>query len=285
MNLVYLVFGNQLTIHQQAIFSILTALKNGGNFNKIIVITDAPKYYKPIETNQLEIELISEKTLKNWKGEYNYIFRTKIKALEWIINKYPNDALFYLDSDTFVLNTLNDIKNKLSEGYFALHLNEGMLSKSTRKTQKKLWKAIKNQVISGIEIKPNLCMWNAGVIGIPMQNNKAYISQVLAVSDEIISFKKIKKRLVEQLSFSIVAQQQEKCIETDKEIVHYWGNKEEWNIKISNFLLNNQLKKYTFKGIIQKIENFNLLEFQAVVKRSNAVSRLKKIINKMLNVR
>ncbi len=281
MNIVYLVFGNQLAIHQQANFSILTLLANGGDsFGNIIVITDAPDYYENIQSDKLIVELIDDETLTRWKGKYNYIFRAKIKALDFVINKYPSQSLLYLDSDTFVVNSLNTIQKQLSENYYLLHVNEGRLSESRKNTQKSIWKSIKNKTFSSIKIKPNLCMWNAGIIGIPAQNNEAYIKLILALSDKIYETN-IKKKLVEQLSFSIVLQEQEKFIECEKEIGHYWGNKEEWNAKISSFLLSNHLKNRTFKQEIAAISSFKLQALPVVVKKSNTAKRLKQLIDKI----
>ncbi len=280
MNVVYLVFGNQIELHQQANFSILTLLANGGDIGDIIVITDTPKYYQNILSEKLIIELVSTDTITAWKGKDNYVFRAKIKALEMIIDKYNTQSLLYLDADTFVNNSLIAIQEKLNDGYYVQHINEGIISESHRNTQKSIWKSIQKKTFEGIKIPQNLCMWNAGIIGIPAHNNKAYIKQVLSLSDAIYETD-IKKKLVEQLSFSIALQLQENFIEAEKEIGHYWGNKKEWNTKIATFFLKNHLKNTTFKDAIIIVSDMNLQETPVMVKRSNTAKRLKTIIDRI----
>ena len=111
MNIVYLVFGKQLNIHQQAHFSILTLLANGGDcFDNIIVITDEPEYYPSVLSSKLVVEPIDAKTLTQWKGELNYPLRVKIKALQFIVDnyKYKDTPLLFLDTDTFIIDNLQN---------------------------------------------------------------------------------------------------------------------------------------------------------------------------------
>lgn len=100
MNIVYLVFGNNIENYQQAHFSIYTALlfKNAGD--RIVVVTDNTQLFNSFG-NHIETISINNDVIKEWEGEYQFFWRVKIKALQLVSGKYPSESILYLDGDTF----------------------------------------------------------------------------------------------------------------------------------------------------------------------------------------
>lgn len=279
MNVVYLVFGNDLLNHKQAVFSILTLLPYKNDFDNIIVVTDLPEYYNNINDEKIVIEQISTQLLNDWKGVHNYIFRTKIKALELVANKWEKSSLLYLDADTFAFNNLNNLRQKLAEGNHIMHLNEGSLYNTKSKTKRTVWNSLKHKNIQGFLIDQQASMWNAGVIGISVFSMKTAIAKVLAVCDEFCE-ENVKMRLVEQLSFSLVLNETKKLLSADDVIGHYWGNKLEWNVLINDFFIKNYLSNKNHTDCLAAIAKIDLTAIPVFVKTSSTPKRLKKMIDK-----
>jgi len=280
MNIVYLVFGKELLNHKQAVFSILTLFPQEDIFEKIIVITDFPEYYKHLINPKLVIEKIDSDILKDWKGINNYIFRTKIKALELVANKWSANSLLYLDSDTFVFNKLNVIKHQLDQGGNIMHVNEGTLCNTKSKTKRSIWNQLRGNNYQGILIDERATMWNAGVIGISKFAMKKELQQVLNLCDNLCD-EPIKLRLLEQLSFSLVLNKDFKLIPANNIIGHYWGNKLEWNSLINDFFIKSYLTKETLVEEVDRVKKMNLKETPVFVKTSSTSVRLKNIIDKL----
>jgi len=279
MNIVYLVFGKDLLNHKQAVFSMITLLAQENVFENIIVVTDFPEYYKHITNPKLVIEKIDSDILNDWKGSYKYIFRTKIKALELIANKWSANSLLYLDADTFIFNDLYVIKQQLNQGRNVMHVNEGALCNTKSNTKRSIWNVLKGNSYQGILINEHATMWNAGVIGISKCTMKKDLEHVLKLCDELC-YEPIKMRLIEQLSFSLVLNKGLKLMPANNVIGHYWGNKPEWNYLISDFFIESYLSKKTLEEEIGRVKKMNLRETPVLVKTSSTSVRLKNIIDK-----
>ena len=233
MNLVYLVFGDNTTLHAQANFSILSFLSQKQILNKIIVLTDSPGFYNYLANeNCIQIERISKEILNIWKGEYNFFWRVKIKALEHVYNHNPSHHILYLDADTFLCNNLNVLKEDLDAGHNIMHTNEGKLSRIKSKTTAKMFHQLREKEYSGILIDNSSCMWNAGVVGVSKHKSKDMLSQALDICDQMCK-EKVTSRLIEQFALSIVLNQENTLLSAENNIGHYWGNKEKW--KALNF--------------------------------------------------
>src|SRR4051794_18816673 len=112
MNLLYLTFGDNISNHIQAHFSIWTFLTQRNNINTISVITDYPTFYNSLK-DYISIIQIDEETLIQWKGKYDFFWRIKIKAIEMLCNQYNNEPVVYLDSDTFLHCNIKPLKEEI----------------------------------------------------------------------------------------------------------------------------------------------------------------------------
>lgn len=280
MNIVYLVFGQDLSNHKQAVFSILTALLYKNDSDKIIVVTDVPTYYKCIDHEDVIIQAIASEQIKIWRGKHNYVFRVKIKALQFVAQHYSNNPILYLDADTFFYKNLRTINKSLLAGNNVMHINEGGLSSAKSKTKQNIYKKIKGNTYYDVSINSKTCMWNAGVVGIANKNKLATLNNVLAVCDALCD-ENIPMRLVEQLSFSIVLSKENKLVATNNYIGHYWGNKSEWNCFITDFFIKNYFSEKPITEVLLELKKIDLTQIPVWVKTSSTGYRLKKIIDNL----
>jgi hypothetical protein len=271
-NLLYLTFGESKTIHWQAAFSILSFLAKDWNYSKIVVMTDCPSVYSFFE-KRINIIEVNEAQLRNWRGPTNNFFRAKIKALEFCIGESTGENWMYLDSDTFLFKDFQLLQSALENGQPLLHLCEGRLVKLKSKSIRQMWSCTKNRSFGGIHFGEETAMWNAGVIGIPGITAPAIIANVLQVCDELCH-EKIRPRLIEQLSFSVVLANSGELRPAEDCVAHYWSNKPEWEAAIAAFFTDCLLEGLDFKGILDKIERFDYQKIPVERKERRTKQRL-----------
>ncbi len=80
MNILYLVFGNNLNVHLQVEFSIITLLHDCTNKDRIHVITTNLSFYIHLKEN-INLITISEQTLTEWRGKHNFFWRFYITCI------------------------------------------------------------------------------------------------------------------------------------------------------------------------------------------------------------
>lgn len=273
MIITYLVFGNSLSNYCQAFFSILTFLHQKEENDIIVIVTDMPERFISIK-DIVDIIVVNEETLNDWKGEYEFFWRIKIKALQLVSEKFKNRHIFYLDSDTFLFGDLTELKKCLDENNNLMHTNEGKLSELSSKTEKRMWNQVKNKNYIGIEVNSNICMWNAGVIGIA-KNNLFQLNQILEVCDLLCRYN-VTKRLIEQFSFSIVLNNNLKLLPAEFAIGHYWGNKDVWDNEIYKFISDCNLNCLSLSQQIDKAALLDFRKFPIRIKVPNTRKRLEK---------
>lgn len=78
MNIVYLVFGNNLDHYQQVYFSIYTAFAYKNPEDKIIVIAEDASLFNSFE-DKIEVIPINRKIITEWEGSINFSGGLKLK--------------------------------------------------------------------------------------------------------------------------------------------------------------------------------------------------------------
>lgn len=225
-------FGENLDFHSQANFCFLTLKKFAQTNSKFVIYTDHPEFYKWVNSF-VEIRAIQKSQIQEWIGEYGYFYRVKLKVLLDASERYDGH-LVYLDSDTIVTKDLNEMSLKLNEGFSLMHLKENILSQDKASDKKAMWNKIKGQSYAQIVIDNTTAMWNSGVIALPQESKLELLSKSLIINDQLC-VEGIECRVKEQFAIGIVLENTKKLIEARKWIIHYWGNKEEWNLKINLF--------------------------------------------------
>ena len=277
MNIVYLVFGTKIENYQQAYFSIFTALLHKNDEDKIIVITDDSSLFGFFE-NIIETIFINQDTIKDWEGPHQFFWRVKIKALQFVAQKYPADSILYLDSDTFFYKNIEVLRSALKSGQHFMHLDEGKLSQLSSKTEKLMWKQMKGKSYENIIINENVAMWNAGLIGVSQKHFEC-LDLTLRINDAMCA-DGVTRRLIEQFAFSLGLNQYSELQPADHIVGHYWGNKKQWNDTISLFLRECFMKKYHFDAVVERIKDMELSKIPIRIKESSTQRKLKNLIDK-----
>ena len=145
MNIFYMIFGEKAVHHVQAYLSIRTFQKQLEADDHIYVMTTHPEYY---QSSGVEAIPVTDETIREWKGEKDFFWRVKIKAIEYMASHYPDDHLMYLDTDTILYGSLKTLKGRLDQGCGMMHLNEGHPSGMMTRTLR-MWKQINGHTYGG----------------------------------------------------------------------------------------------------------------------------------------
>lgn len=278
MHLLYLTFGSNLNIHLQAQFSIFSFLPFINKIDSINIVTDKSEFYLNVKKH-VNVITIKEDTLKTWKGEYDFFWRVKIKAIEMVCNLYPDQAVMYLDSDTFLFDDPTYLITNALAGKAFMHENEGTLFAEKSKTANKMGKQVSNQIYGGVTVLPSQCMWNAGVVLTPNKAKNKENLLALSICDEMCR-QGVTKRLIEQFALSVALNEVYGLIAADAVIGHYWSNKESWNTVIKDFFLGVNFKGQSNDQIVEEIKNFDFNQLPVKVKVRSANAKLKELIDK-----
>lgn len=278
MNIVYLVFGSNKDHYRQVYFSMYTACARKTDKDRIIVLAEDPSLFN-FFGDIAEIIPIDKKTIKEWEGEHQFFWRVKIKALQHVAEKYPQDSILYLDGDTFFYNDMDALRSGLESGQNFMHLEEGQLSQLTSKTEKLMWKQMRGKTYAGATITTSTAMWNAGLIGISAQH-LACLQTTLDINDAMCA-DGVTRRLIEQFAFSLGLNEYSPLQPADHIVGHYWGNKPEWNRMINDFLEDAFMKKLSFAQIIEKVKQMDLSQYAIWVKESSTKKKLNRLIDQL----
>ena len=194
-------------------------------------------------------------------------------------SQYPDDHLIYLDTDTFLYGSLDDMRSILNQGHGMMHLKEGhpstMMTKSLR-----MWKQIEGKKYGGITIGLEHYMYNAGVVALPKEKAKSISSLALSLCDGMLE-DDVERIVIEQYSLSIALFEQTHLLECDQFIGHYWGNKSEWESIAYNLIANAHMKKMSLAEELEQLD-FSKMDLPPIyIHRSNTGRRLKDVIDKL----
>jgi hypothetical protein len=281
MNLLYLTFGNNATIHSQTAFSIYSFLAQATAVSSVNIITDNGDFYKHLSPKATIIQ-VTQTELNEWKGKHQFFWRIKIKAIEKICHLYPNEPVLYLDTDTFLFGDIHVINNSLTKGKALMHENEGALSVKKTKTQKNMWLQIAGKSFGNVAMQPTDCMWNAGVVGIPNTKNGKECELALAICDDMCS-KGITRYFIEQYSLSLALEKMYGLSEAKSVIVHYWSVKEIWNKQITDFFMAAYFAQWDYEKMIMEIKCFDATAIPFFQRIKNTNLRLKGVIDKLFS--
>jgi len=238
-NLIFISFGN-LKIHCQNLFSVLSAIfyyKKEENKFGISIYTDNPAFFKKwlLSYDFVNYCLINNDLLTTWKGEYNYIFRVKIKAIEHSVENLKGKIL-YLDGDTFFTDSPEKIFNKIEPGHTVMYTKEGCFCDPDFKN----WECIRQHMKNNKFTSENNTfifpleqhMWNAGVIGINY-TDKLLLDLVLDLTDQYCSQVSSNAYHQDQVMFSYIFQNKSMLHSAEQSVFHYcYGTRKAHMFKI-----------------------------------------------------
>ena len=90
MTIMYLTFGEKTEFHVQAYLSMLSFRRQMQPADRIVMLTTAPQFYRHC-ASWVQVVAISDAQVREWQGEYQFFWRAKIKAIEWVSQRYPAD--------------------------------------------------------------------------------------------------------------------------------------------------------------------------------------------------
>jgi hypothetical protein len=252
--ILYIAYGPS-HLHKQVILSILTLyyfLNKEGELEKInlIIYTDDKEIFeKNLAGISINFEIITPKIIQDYRGHFNHIHRLKIAVIRHCFQKHESNIL-YVDGDTYFLKSPCELINKISNDISIFHAKEFELIEGASDSQVKaiglgydplnfLRSVIKKNNSSlqekEYEIEVNTQMWNAGVLGISVDNS-VLLDDVLQLTDQIS--KKSSYFLAEQFAFSHILGKKTTLIPSGEFIYHYWPPdlKESYSSRINIFL-------------------------------------------------
>ena len=71
---------------------------------------------------------VGREMMTRWRGPHDFLWRIKIKAIAHAHAQMPGLHVLYVDGDTFLYATLEDIKARLDHGTPYMHLPETTLA-------------------------------------------------------------------------------------------------------------------------------------------------------------
>lgn len=255
MNIVYFVLGGNTVIHMQVGFSIRTMLSQASTDDTIYVVTDTPTVYANLP--QVETIPISADEIRDHRGPHDFFWRVKIMVLRQIAGMAPDKAMMYLDGDTYLHGSLDEIKALLAEGCSLMHKDEGCPGDMKQKSLS-MWQTVNGKTYEGITIGREHHMWNAGVVAIPANRVVETTDLALAVCDGMLDDGS-EPVTVEQYALSIALKERStRMVEADRWIGHYWHNKYYWSRYIAKFFVRSYREGHTVEEDIMRIRKTNL---------------------------
>jgi hypothetical protein len=245
----------------------------------IVIYTDQPHVFKLFTSfnSNITITEVSLDQIKEWRGDDDFVFRTKIKVIQDFFSTHTGNLL-YCDTDTYALSSLQPIFSSIEQGNFFMHLFEGKLGGDNNYFKK--WNNFfaKNPIeYNGkkMEYSPEIQMWNAGVLGFNSQNSDL-LHDVLSLSDTI--YKKFPKHIAEQFAFGYCLQKKGTINTSADVIIHYWDLKE-FRIVLEKFF--EKYKDLTLAELITKTSQLHIIAAQQDKERFKNLSWSKKLSNKI----
>lgn len=279
MNLIYMAFGPNAKIHLQTAFSIYSFLRQKQFVNSINIVTDNEAFYNHLSSH-VHIIKVTEDDLTAWKGEHQFFWRIKIKAIEKVCILYPNQPVVYLDCDTFLHGDLSVLNKILLNEKAFMHEDEGVLSAKTTKTQRNMWRQIAGKTFGNLLMQATGHMWNAGVVGTPNTHNGTDCKLALSICDEMCR-QDVSRYFIEQYSLSLALEKMYGLVEAKMEIVHYWSTKEIWTNRIHDFFIEAYFAGWSYETILGKMQHFDTSALPIYQKVKTTNVRLKDWVDKM----
>ena len=233
MCIIYLDYGGSIANQMQTHFSVLSYLAHTTRKPRILVVTDHTAAYQRLADCVETLEVTPE-MLQKWRGEKNYSFRIKIKAVQYAVEQLMKDAdppasVMFMDSDTFAIGNWDALYDDVEAGMAYMQKNEGR-PYLTHGPSQRLWNDVKGKRYVGITMDEKAEMWNSGVIGMPISKASAVCELTLRLCDEMLA-DGVRSFNVEQFCFSLALRHHcQEIHSAEPYMCHYWGNKEGWNL-------------------------------------------------------
>ena len=278
MTIMYLTFGEKTEYHVQAFLSMLSFRRQMTPEDHIVMVTTAPHFYRHAES-WADIITIDDQQIADWQGPHQFFWRAKIKAIEFVGQRYEGQDLLYLDCDTVLCGSIDWLKQQFADGHGVMDIREGHPSQMKTKTLR-MWNTIKGHTYAGITLGPQHDMYCAGVTGIPHTRHAEVTATALALCDGMLN-DDAEPVVIEQYSLSIALQEKTgNIIETKDCIAHYWATKEEWMKAALSLMAKSRLTDASLEDELQLFDEIDWKAMPVYIHKSNTARRLRNLVNR-----
>lgn len=253
-NILLFSYGNHVE-YRRAIYTALSFLAwTGGTKQdaRLVICTDDPAFFKECLADfSIHYILLTAERLKEMLGATDYIHRRKICVLQETYRAFPEDDIFYLDSDTFFTAEPSTLLEQVQPGTSIMQMREYALERGP-----KIYRNLMSFRFANAEQYPNAFLryieqnefavagrtlkfnkeqyvWNAGVLGIH-NSLLPLLDDILTLSDQI--YPETKWFISEQLAFGLILQSFSEMKPAGKVINHYFQCKEVADVFINEAL-------------------------------------------------
>lgn len=223
INFIYLAHSKERFLRQTVFsaLSLMETLKDDRLKYRIIVYTDNPHYFKPLD---IEVMKIDAQRVKEWTEKIDYIHRAKI-CLMIDAAQHFDGRLMTLDSDNCFFEDPTDCLLAWKEDTVIMDKFEYFLKKPADRIGKKYKRFFKtNHFLGGDACNYEVTMeqecWNSGILGLP-ESARQYLPHSLAVCDDLHT--RFRKHISEQLATSIVMSRYFKIVPFKQFTFHWFG--------------------------------------------------------------
>lgn len=276
MTIMYLTFGQKIEYHVQAFLSMISFRRQMTSHDRIVMVTTSPQFYQHV--SWAEIITIDEAQIKEWQGKHQFFWRAKIMAIGFVGQRYPDDDILYLDCDTVLCGSIDELKKWMEEGHGMMDINEG--HPSTKKTKTlRMWKMCQGRTYGGITLGMQHNMYCAGVVGIPHLKREEVLRAALAICDGMLD-DQIERVVIEQYALSVALFEKTSLLETKDCIAHYWSAKEEWMAAAMAMMCKSLLTNASLEEELKIFEETDWNGIPTYIYKSNTARRLRNLVNK-----
>ncbi|PZW65664.1 hypothetical protein F471_03173 [Pseudomonas sp. URMO17WK12:I1] len=224
--LVYLVYGGKPEYHQEAKFSILSALYRArGECPRILIYTDEPAQFDgwPVEVIGLD-----SATLTAWTGPASYFHRRKAAA---ILDSFSYaDQSIFIDTDTFFLDSPIKLFDALTESSWLVDEIEGVWKEYEGDD---LHKALSSYLADHHGVDQQMLLINSGVLGF-REDASHLMSETLTLID-VMHPAVPKIHIIEQFAVGVAARHLGRPAQARGIVKHYFSGKAYWRQMIAFF--------------------------------------------------
>lgn len=224
--LVYLVYGGKAEYHQEAKYSILSALHHAqGDCPRILLYTDEPAQFAGWPVDVIELDRV---TLTAWTGPAAYLHRRKAAAIQDAL-KYADQSIF-IDTDTFFLASPERLFERLAQSPWLVDEIEGIWKEYRGK---ELHEVLAPYLASEHGVDQDMLLINSGVLGFSVEAS-SLMEDALTLID-VMHPMVPKVHVIEQVAVGVAARHLGQPAEARGIVRHYFSRKNYWRHMIAAF--------------------------------------------------
>jgi hypothetical protein len=233
-----------------------------------------------LQGSLVTLHILCADDIKAWRGKHDFLFRVKMKAIELIAETYPENHVLFLDSDTTMESSPKHITDLLEQGKTVMHMNEKVLSESSDNADKQIMAALNGFTHGDYAFTNKTCMLNSGVVGLPASVARTLMARSIDLCDAMCETS-VNRAFIEQLAIGMVLSKDSKLAMADNWVLHYWGNKPQWDAYIDNFLVESKLQAMTKQQEIDALKHVDLSTMPVKSRSQINNQRLKSLADKL----